>query len=693
MQNTIDLSAGLVPANNNSQPTQGIDLSSGLVPASQPQAQPQESGFIHTLKQALFLEPQDPNAIGNLHNPMPADATPEKLEQVVPQPGTIQKGIEKGGAETLSGTSQLLGKAADKLGLRDQSSQGTGILGEASPSDDELEANGTQEEIGKVMENVFEYMTGDEALKALTIPQKLEKMAAAAKFIEKNPWMGKMIRAGITNAGLSGAQTAIHEGDLNSDAVTSGLIGGATGGTLEGAGLGLKGIGNKLASRVANSTTAQAADEFGIPLSVGQKSGSPIAQTVETVLQKVPFINNFTKLGASQDAAIKSAADDIANSISAVKPGSVTQSGEALQNAISEAKNTAGKAYADAQSAISSAGAADLPVPLKGNISDTAQRMLDNIQLPDELSAGIKDVQGRQAAVDVLQNLAKDTGDDGTPRSMTWEQARRLKSQLFDLSNSGESNVGSGAIKQMTAAIDDSMQKALTDAGKSDLAQQFKQASTNYRAVSDAMDTSFIKRLASQDPIDVGKFLVNNASPTTLQTLKTLAPSQLPAVQRGVWEELFNRALSNPDGAVAGKVLQKEFNKTIGQETAQALWNPNQLQKINRFVDLVGKSGLTGGKNSIGSVAAMSAAGGAVGGEALANPSALKGILIHTSTGGGVWVGAKTLAHVMTKPNGPEMLINAFNKTGGVARSKALVALVNQMAIDHAADQQKNNNQ
>lgn len=46
---------------------------------------------------------------------------------------------------------------------------------------------------------------------------------------------------------------------------------------------------------------------------------------------------------------------------------------------------------------------------------------------------------------------------------------------------------------------------------------------------------------------------------------------------------------------------------------------------------------------------------------------------------------------VFRKPNGPEMLINAFNKTGGVARSKALVALVNQMAIDHAADQQKNN--
>lgn len=323
-----------------------------------------------------------------------------------------------------------------------------------------------------------------------------------------------------------------------------------------------------------------------------------------------------------------------------------------------------------------------MPVPLQGTISDTAQKLLDNIQLPDDLSAGVQDVQGRQAAINVLKNLSQDTAEDGTPRTMTWEQARRLKSQLFDLANSGDSNVGTGAIKQMTSALDKSMNDTLVTAGKGDLAQQFSQASNHYRNINDALDTSIIKRLSGQDPIDVGKFLVNNVSPNTLSTLKQVAPSQIPQIQRGVWEELFNRALSNPDGVVAGKTLQKEFQK-LGPETAQALWSPTQLAKINRFVDLVGKTGLTGGSNSIGSIATASAAGGAAG----ADLAQAKGILLHAKTIGGTLITGKLMAKMMSSQTGVDTLTKALNSTAGAARSDALVGLVNSLASHHAQDQ------
>ena len=203
-----------------------------------------------------------------------------------------------------------------------------------------------------------------------------------------------------------------------------------------------------------------------MPLSLAQKTASPIAQKVESILQKIPGASGkFTKLATSQDAAIKQAASDIADSI-ATKSGSVTESGEAIQDAINDTKSTAGKSYAAAQQQISDAGAAQLPVSFKGKSATSAKSLLAGIELPEELSAGVKDVQGRQAAVDVLKNLAQDTAEDGTERSMTWETARRLKSQLFDLANSGESNIGNGDIKQMTSAIDQSMQETLTSAGK-----------------------------------------------------------------------------------------------------------------------------------------------------------------------------------------------------------------------------------
>lgn len=651
---------------------------SNAQPAQQPS---QDSGFMATLKRALFLAPQDPNAIGNLHNPMPSDVTPEKLQTILPKDGTVSRGMEKGLTETMSGTSQLAQKGIEKA--TGQNPSGKGLFGEAPATPAETEAKGGQEWTGKAVENVMEYMAGDEALKALTLPEKLQKIAAVAKFMEQHPYVAKMIGSSAKNAAISGTQSAAHGNDFSSGAVTGAI----SGPVAETVGTGLNKLGSSIASKVAGNATADAADEFGVPLSVGQKTASPIAQKVESVLQKVPWAGGkFTQLAGDQNAAIKDAANEIADSIATKSGTSATQTGEGIQNAINEAKNTAGKAYADAQQQISDAGAAQLPVPLKGTISDTAQKLLDNIQLPDELSAGIKDVQGRQAAVDVLKNLAKDTAEDGTPRSMTWEQARRLKSQLFDLANSGDSNVGTGAIKQMTSALDKSMQDTLVGAGKGDLAQQFQQASNHYRAINDALDTSIVGRLLKQDPIDVGHFLVNNASPNALNTLKQVAPTQMPQIQRGVWEELFNRALNNPDGVVAGKVLQKEFQK-LGPETASALCNPAQLQKINRFVDLVGKTGLTGGKNSIGSIAAMSAAAGAGGAEVAANPSTLKGLLLHAPTAGGVLVGSKMLANLMTSPSGPELLTNALGKTAGAARSKALIAIVNSLANQHAQDQ------
>lgn len=649
--------------------------------------QPEEGGFMHTLKQALFLAPQDPKTevdAGSINRGAPFDPSTQTLFDPA-KPGTMGAGAVKGLAETMAGTSRLAQKGVEKV--TGQAPSGKGVFGEAPSNPAEFEAHGGQEWTGKAVENVMEYMSGDEALKALTIPEKLQKLAAVAKFMEQHPYVAKMIGSSAKNAAIAGTQTAAHGDDFSSGAIT----GAVSGPVAETIGTGLNKLGSSIASKVAGNATAQAADEFGVPLSVGQKTASPVTQKVESVLQKIPFGRApFTQLGSDQNTAIKNAANEIADSIATKTGSSSTQTGEGIQNAINEAKNTAGKSYAAAQQQISDAGAAQLPIPLKGTISDTAQKMLDNIQLPDEFSAGVKDVQGRQAAVDVLKNLANDTAEDGTPRSMTWEQARRLKSQLFDLANSGDSNVGTGAIKQMTGALDKSMQDTLVGAGKGDLADQFSQASNHYRSINDALDTSIVKRLSSSDPIDVGKFLVNNVSPNTINTLKQVAPNQMPQIQRGVWEELFNRALNNPDGVVAGKTLQKEFQK-LGPETASALWNPAQLQKINRFVDMVGKTGLTGGKNSIGSIAAMSAAGGAGGAELATNPSALKGILLHAKTAGGVLVGSRMLANLMASPNGPELMTNALSKTAGAARSKALIAIVNSLANQHAQDHNSTN--
>ncbi|MFL6314725.1 MAG: hypothetical protein ACJ71W_21680 [Terriglobales bacterium] len=580
-------------------------------------------------------------------------------------------GIGKAAGQTAIDTDNLVRHGLNKVGGDYQDIE----------TPDALQLHGEGQHMGAVAENVLEFVLGDEALKSLSLADKLGKAAKIAKVMEENPYLTKMIGTGLRQGTVSGAQTALHGGDAG-DIAKSALIGGTLGGTFEGAsGLLEKG----LANRAAASGVQDTANEFSVPLSAGQSTTGAVTQATEAALKKVPFVNApFNKLGAAQNDAIKSAADEIANSIGS-KAASGTAAGEDIQNAIGKAKNTAGKSYADAQQQISDAGAAQLPVPLKGTIADTAQKMLDNIQLPDELSAGVKDVQGRQAAVDVLKNLANDTAADGTPRSMTWEQARRLKSQLFDLANSGDSNVGTGAIKQMTGALDKSMQDTLVGAGKADLADQFSQASNHYRSINDALDTSIVKRLSSSDPIDVGKFLVNNVSPNTINTLKQVAPAQMPQIQRGVWEELFNRALNNPDGVVAGKVLQKEFQK-LGPETASALWNPAQLQKISRFVDLVGKVGLT-------PKAASTTVGGLGEAGLLGWHVVHGGLLLGGLKTGGTLLTARGLSKVMTSPGGIETVTKVLNASqkgmNNPTAKQALIGLINFATSQHTNDLKK----
>ena len=98
------------------------------------------------------------------------------------------------------------------------------------------------------------------------------------------------------------------------------------------------------------------------------------------------------------------------------------------------------------------------------------------------------------------------------------------------------------------------------------------------------------------------------------------------------------------------------------------MFSPDQLESIQKFVGLTGKIGLSGAKNSIGSVAALSAGGGAAGAEVASNPRLIKGLRIHTPSVGSILVTSRMLANLMTKPNGPQIIANAFTKTGGAVR-------------------------
>lgn len=130
---------------------------------------------------------------------------------------SVIRGADKGFADTLSGTSQLAGKAADKAGLRSTGSQGKGIFGEA-PTGDETKPQGVGEHIGYIGEGLMEFITGDEALKGLSLAEKLGLATKVAKLAESHPAIAKIIGMGLraTRTGtVSGVQEATHGGDTS----------------------------------------------------------------------------------------------------------------------------------------------------------------------------------------------------------------------------------------------------------------------------------------------------------------------------------------------------------------------------------------------------------------------------------------------------------------------------------------------
>jgi hypothetical protein len=147
----------------------------------------------------------------------------------------VIRGAEKGFTQTLSGTSQLAGKAADKLGLRHKgltdlitdNGQPKGIFGEAPASAAETQPEGVAEHVGFIGENLMEFIAGDEALKSLSLAQKLGVAVKIAKLSESSPTAAKLISAGLraTRTGtVSAGQEAAHGGDTG-DVATAGATG------------------------------------------------------------------------------------------------------------------------------------------------------------------------------------------------------------------------------------------------------------------------------------------------------------------------------------------------------------------------------------------------------------------------------------------------------------------------------------
>ena len=93
----------------------------------------------------------------------------------------VATGFAKGAVETMKGTLNLAGKAVGKQGAGDEALQGFG----GQPLD--TEAKNTSQTIGKVGESILEFISGDEALKGLSLAARFANAGPIARCSKAPP--------------------------------------------------------------------------------------------------------------------------------------------------------------------------------------------------------------------------------------------------------------------------------------------------------------------------------------------------------------------------------------------------------------------------------------------------------------------------------------------------------------------------
>lgn len=378
------------------------------------------------------------------------------------------------------------------------------IAGDKTP-DMDLSSRNTGQTLGKVGENILEFMTGDEALKSLGVAERLGLMQKVAKIAEESPYIGKAIEIGLNSIrnGVTGGVQDFAHGASATDALKTGATTAVFSAPFNALGEVMGSMGKQ--AEAAGKTT----DVAGVESRAGSKVlDVPEPTTNQTNLQA--GVRN-TAAAAAKDAGVEAANPESVRSVLSDTGENVMQKAKGLFNSVDEA--TGGK-FQPVQNALN-----DNKMALRAATSDEEVGKLaaERVKLEAQQEAVFKQAQVKgvsQATVDNARTLYKqasaledvnkavELSTSGTrpevasafgnakfnPETL---DAGQLSNRLNKLYNSGrlQEAVGSGRAKEMLAL--------------SDLMKENPDAVKNY--------TTFLAK-AALHPVGAGKALAFNGA-------------------------------------------------------------------------------------------------------------------------------------------------------------------------------------
>jgi hypothetical protein len=203
------------PASPTAQPTQ-TPKANGPVDYD---ALAKQAGAVNVPQTTAPASPAEPSTLGKIIN------------GAVQLHNDVSTGIGQGALDTVHGTGELIRKGlnavpfVNHLGDKVIPPVGQTALDQLSTP------TNTAQKVGYGAENIAEFMLGDEALKGLSLADKLPKVARAMEVIQKNPILKnqiiqKMIATGVRTGTTGALQEFVHSGG---DPVRAAEVGATTG--------------------------------------------------------------------------------------------------------------------------------------------------------------------------------------------------------------------------------------------------------------------------------------------------------------------------------------------------------------------------------------------------------------------------------------------------------------------------------
>lgn len=458
----------------------------------------------------------------------------------------IAGGVMKSVVPAANELANIMAAAYEKLRGRGQSIGLSDVIHPAQVTDNEQPSIGR--DIGEVGGNVAQFILGDEALKSLSLADRLGVASKIAKAVEGSPKAAKALDIGMTalRQGTVGGALSLTKGESAPEAEKEAAVTGVVS-----ASLGLVGMGaTALYESIARQTPEAIAEAKALAIDSGSKLANDIADK--------------SKVAGGLGSEVEGA-QLIKQQITAASDAMHADYAQGLHNIVEKA--------------------GDITTNIDNSpLLQTAKEFTTMSDIPENLRPALQNptVQGAKVA-EFAGEITNGEQVDYSIKEL--EGMRRVvgdKVRMLE-SNPAEYEARNAWIA-IRGSLDATIQKSLSDANMPELAKELSDLRSVYADQTKAFESNIIQRLANGHPNTVADVLLNKESVFNVNVLRhIIGADNMKPVEGHLLKRLIERA--TVDGDFQPKSFVRNFNN-LGPDVQKAIWGEN-LPRVVDFLNIV----------------------------------------------------------------------------------------------------------